>query len=115
VPVVALNDEHYVIDPAIDPNGPMHASDWFKSMVTDVKTLKISVCHPYTYSPGSDCEAPVAVSYDDLVSRQHYYLSAEWDNLVELQRDPDKELGDSPPWKGAWKGANRLLVEGRVK
>lgn len=87
-----------VIDPAIDPAGPLELETWVKTMVPDVKDARYSVCTPGTYSPSDACE-----SIDDFSGRyadsdQSYYLRLEWSNLEMLKRDPAEELADHPPW-----------------
>lgn len=99
--VAAIRDaagDLFVIDPAIDPSGPMKAKEWILKMVSVVDDAKLNLCSPHTYEPYDDCDATSSASDAGAVSDMPYYLKAERSNLVDLGRDADKELGDSPPW-----------------
>jgi hypothetical protein len=41
---------------------------------------------------------PKQIDMDSAVSEQSAYLYPEWQRLLELNRNPEKELGDFPPW-----------------
>lgn len=87
-----------VVDPAIDPTRPLPVKDWILTQVPEVDNAQFSVCSPETYTPSSPCDG--TPDEDKVASSQIVsYLDYEWQNLVSLKRDPEKELGDSPPWK----------------
>lgn len=87
-----------VVDPAIDPTGPMLLADWVKTMVRDPKSARFSLCSSATFHPGDFCEQTNDRSDETAESDQEAYLDYEWDNLLNLGRDPKEELGDLPPW-----------------
>ncbi len=87
-----------VVDPAIDPGGPMLLEDWVKTMVSDPKSAKYSLCSSATYHPGDFCDQKNNRSDEFGEEDQETYLDYEWDNLLRLGREPKDELGDLPPW-----------------
>jgi len=100
VPVARVGSELYVMDPAIDPTGPMKARDWALTQVGDVTHANFSLCNEYTYSPGESCRAATSSSDSRTPGDQGYYLDAEWQRQRELGRSAPWFLGEHPPWKG---------------
>ena len=99
VPAVKVGEEVYILDPAIEPQKPLLLKEWLERMTLDLTSVKVSVCHPKTYSPYDTCAVePNAVLGDWGHGDQMSYLEAEWENLIWLKRDPKEELGDNPPW-----------------
>jgi hypothetical protein len=98
VSVASLNGTLVVFDPAIEPVKSLPVEDWLATMSTDIKTLEVSLCESNTYAPSSKCANPRDRSSSAL-SDQTRYLSSEWRRLVSLSRDPEVELGATPPWK----------------
>lgn len=101
VPVVSVNKELYVYDPAIDPGRPMPLRDWVSSMVepgTDLDAVKVSVCTPYTYGPYNNCFESQPVLDILAETDQKDYLKPEWNRVKGMGRDPERLLGDAPPW-----------------
>ena len=97
-PIAFDGKQYYVLDPALNYKKPLPLKDWLKLMNKDYKTIKIAICHPDSAVPNDDCYAPFGFS-DQMREYQEYYLPAEWSRLVQLKRDPVKELGEKPPWK----------------
>lgn len=87
-----------VVDPAIDPRGPMLLVDWVKTMVRDPHSATYSLCSSATFHPGDFCDQANDRSDASGESDQETYLDYEWDNLLRLGREPKEELGDLPPW-----------------
>ncbi len=90
--------ELWAIDPAIEPTRPLPIKEWIVTMVPKVEDAQFSLCAPNTYSPSSACLEPKS-DEDQLAKLQiESFLTLEWRNLISLDRDPEQELGDSPPW-----------------
>lgn len=100
VPVIADSDGNiFVFDPAISPQKPLPVKDWVLTMVSNIKDAKLSVCNAYSYVPYSPCNEANAKTEDPAATNQKTYLRAEWNNLESLKRNPERELGEFPPWK----------------
>ena len=98
VPIARVGNMAYVYDPSIDPREPLTLLRWLELMGGDAADIRIAVCDPRTFTPSSDCSAPNPEEEQQSASVQKLYLSYEWDRLLEMKRDPIKELGDAPPW-----------------
>jgi len=88
-----------VFDPAIDPAAPLSLRTWLSGMVEDISNVKVSFCDANSFDPTSVCKAGDAITPESLLSQQRYYLELEWDNMLGLGKDPEKVLGNLPPWK----------------
>jgi len=98
-PVVAdTNGKPWVLDPAINPRNSLEVKDWIKTMVPDLAEARYALCGPGAYGPASICENSEAIGSDRPLNDIEYYLEREWDNLNQLLRKPELELGEFPPW-----------------
>lgn len=97
-PIVKVNGEYFVIDPAISPSRTISVKEWIESMNRDFDSVKISVCDETSYDPGSRCTAAEEVTEEEVMGHQTSFLHREWFRAVELGRDPEIVLGDYPPW-----------------
>jgi hypothetical protein len=94
-----LGNEIFVIDPAVDPKAPMLLNAWVKAVAPKPNSVTLSVCNMNTYFPDHSCTNGIANVHLWAVSDEETgYLGSEWARLVELGRDPVKELTDQPPW-----------------
>lgn len=96
-PIVQIGQTRYVLDPAIEPKRPLPLREWLARMGTPEK-IKIAVCASGTSSPRGSCTRVHNGSESWAISSQRKYLTKEWNNLINLKRDPYAELGDKPPW-----------------
>ncbi len=92
------NDRPIVIDPSIEAGTYITLAEWLTKM-GDISKMKIAICNTYTYGPMDSCEYSNSKTEAEALNDQLHYLPSEWKNLEDLKRDPNKELGDSPPWK----------------
>lgn len=106
-PIVSDGQKNYILDPAIDPLRPLEVNEWLARMGNPSK-MKVSVCNTQSYTPYSDCYAPLAHEASTAMSDQTYFLSAERERIKRLGRDADQELGDNPPWLVNTPVANQL-------
>lgn len=98
-PIVEVEGKNYVLDPAINPAGPLLLEDWLATMSTDIETLQVAICGSGSYVPFSQCDVESDGVEEGARGDQPYYLSAERNRLMQLGRDANRELGDNPPWK----------------
>lgn len=96
--VVRVGNEVFVLDPAIEPSRPLPVREWLATMVANPDEAQVAICSPYTYSIGNDCNE-LADQSASALSDQFHYLEYEWNRQIELGRDPNVVLGNSPPWK----------------
>jgi hypothetical protein len=98
VPIYRVGNQAYVIDPSIDPRKPMLAEEWKKSMEVDAPVEKFAVCHQHTFGPEESCEKPSEIPIENVLRSQKGFLNQEWRRIQTLGRNPQLELGDTPPW-----------------
>ncbi len=99
VPVAQKNGVVYVFDAAIEPSRPLPLNDWVRLMGVGTNELTASLCDSYTYSPWDRCYKPNPNVEKGAEADQTVFLSEEWHQIEALGRQPDKELGEFPPWK----------------
>ncbi len=97
-PVARVGDVLYVMDPAIEPARPLTAEEWALRQVKKLKNAWFSLCNSYAYVPESACLNATADEEKEALDDQKEYLGYEWKRLERMKRDPEKELGDFPPW-----------------
>lgn len=98
VPLVKIAGVLHVIDPAIDPETPLTAEAWALRQVANLGDAQFAICKSHSYSPYSRCQTATVADESRAGSDQLNYLGYEWDRIVHLSRDPERELGDFPPW-----------------
>lgn len=96
-PIVEVEGEKYVLDPAIEPTRPLPLNEWLSRQNQSSKTLQISICSSGTYTPYHACENK-EIAEKDAERDQNGYLDLEWERLEKLGRNPREELGEHPPW-----------------
>lgn len=88
----------YVIDPALEPTRPLKLGEWNALVNGESTRVQYSICSAQTYDPTSDCSGSEEFPAEEALREQKMFLQDEWDRLLELSRQPEKELGDLPPW-----------------
>jgi hypothetical protein len=97
-PIVEVNGEKFILDPAIEPHSPLKIEDWLRTMTGDIAKLEVAICGSGSYAPYDICDK-TSDGIEAAAGRdQIQYLSNEWWRLEELRRVPLEELGDKPPW-----------------
>ena len=94
-PIIQVGKSHLVLDPSIDPSGPLPLRQWLSRMGNPAK-IKVSICSPGAYSPRSRCSSETIGTSG--TSAQKEFLDREWDQLKRMGRSPDELLGANPPW-----------------
>ncbi|HXH31392.1 MAG TPA: protein-glutamine glutaminase family protein [Bacteriovoracaceae bacterium] len=97
-PVVEVKNVKYVIDPAIEPSRALKLKEWLARMGTPEK-MEVAICDSGAYVPSSNCESVSNGREEQAHGAQQSFLDMEWERIVELGRDPQRELGSRPPWK----------------
>jgi hypothetical protein len=98
VPVVQVDGQVMILDPAIEPQGALPFESWVKRMGGTSADFLFSVCRPRTYDPYTSCTSPDADAESPALDHQYAFLDLEWSRLEDLGRNPTRELGTSPPW-----------------
>ncbi|MDZ4661740.1 MAG: protein-glutamine glutaminase family protein [Pseudomonadota bacterium] len=97
-PVVSVEGVAFVLDAAINPISPTPLRDWIMTMVKNSHDARVSICSTNSYTPDQACRKSTPEDDDDATADQQEYLQEEWNQLEEMNRNPEKELGDEPPW-----------------
>lgn len=97
-PTFRVGKNVYVLDPALESSRPLLLGEWNSRVGGDKTKTYFSICSPEAFDPDSDCDTRHGVDKETALSEQRGFLQSEWDRLIELGRNPDLELGDSPPW-----------------
>lgn len=98
VVAVRQGDEIYVLDPSIESKHALTLKQWLETMTPDLSEVKVALCDGQSYMPNDSCRGDRPSTNDWGSADQFYYLDLEWDNLLQLKRDPKHELGEFPPW-----------------
>jgi hypothetical protein len=97
-PIVQVSATKYVLDPAIEHARPLPLPEWLDRM-GDPKKIKVAFCGSGTYSPGDDCRKETDGLEARALRAQRHYLALEERELERMGRDPERELGETPPWE----------------
>lgn len=97
-PLVEVDGQKYVLDPAIEPSHPLKLEEWLATMSSTPQTLKVAVCGSGTYTPYDNCATVTDGKEQMAETDQAVYFDDEWERLETLNRNPEQELGDNPPW-----------------
>lgn len=76
-PVVSHAGTAYVLDPAVDPSGPLTLEQWSRRMTRDLAQVSLSICNPYAYNPWSHCYISGPDAESRAVPDIQAYLRAE--------------------------------------
>ena len=97
--LVSVAGAPWVIDPAVDPAAPLPLKEWIRRLSPDPGQALFARCSPHAYAHYSVCRDAPASAEADAPSDEGEFLRMEWNRMLELGRDPGRELGDDPPWK----------------
>ncbi|MGK4008263.1 protein-glutamine glutaminase family protein [Sorangium sp. So ce1036] len=98
-PVVRVDGQLMILDPAIEPGGPLPIAAWLSRFVAG--EVDMTVCRDHALGDGCFEAAPVAPSLPSMASDYQgirMRLVSEWRLQELLGRDPYRSLGDCPPW-----------------
>lgn len=97
-PIVQVADTKYVLDPSIEAERPLTLLEWLSKM-GNPKKIKVAICGSGTYSPGDNCMKETDGMEKRAEQTQKHYLQLEERELRRMGRDPEVELGETPPWE----------------
>ncbi|WP_437736164.1 protein-glutamine glutaminase family protein [Sorangium sp. So ce1335] len=97
-PVVRVGGQLMILDPAIEPGGPLPIAAWLSRFV--VGDVDMAVCRDHADEQGCFDAVPAAPSLPNMTNSQGLRgrLITEWRVQELLGRDPYRSLGDCPPW-----------------
>jgi hypothetical protein len=98
-PIVNIDSEPFVLDPAISPISPLRVKEWIKKMTKNIKDVEFALCSPHSYSPTSNCLEFEEQDQEMVINDQLNFLGPEWLRQLALGRDPEQVLGDNPIWE----------------
>lgn len=93
-----IQNRALVIDPSIDPHRPLFLKEWLSHMSKDLNKVRIAVCDTNAYSPSRNCFGSAPISEERLSQHQRSFLDNEWSRVKSVQLNPERLLGDEPPW-----------------
>ena len=101
-PVVRIADQLMILDPALDHDRPLRLADWL-ARFSQPGQIAMALCRDaqkgdacFTAAPTPpEAQPAIAMPYTTLYDR----LDVEWRLQKVLGRDPDRLLGDCPPWR----------------
>jgi hypothetical protein len=87
-----------ILDPALNPAGPIDLAKWISKMHQGASGLKLSVCDSYAYGIYHPCTGGGPSQERSFSTHMRKFLPLEWSNVRARGFDPMKVLGDDPPW-----------------
>jgi hypothetical protein len=98
-PIYKSNGVIYIIDPAVNPKKILLLDEWLDLVSIQKSNLKISLCDEKSYDPTSPCFGNEDNTLERALSAENnLFLDAELQRIQDLNRNPEQELGDAPPW-----------------
>ena len=102
-------NQTYVLDPSVDPYQPVRTEDWVRLITSRTGACtgsrstidKFNICNGYGSNPYDFCQNIALVN---VTNEMYSMLSQIWFRPLERQRqselgfDPNKTLGNEPPW-----------------
>ncbi|MGE0632434.1 MAG: protein-glutamine glutaminase family protein [Pseudobdellovibrionaceae bacterium] len=96
-PAARVGQQVWILDAALEPKGPILFEEWIGKMGLNKSSYFASFCDQNAYNPTSLCNGdkdPTDAARNDDTN----LLDSERSRIQELGRNPEAELGDSPPW-----------------
>lgn len=100
------SNKTYVLDQSIDAYKPVTVEEWMSLIASQTGSCgnsgayveRFAICNGYGSTPYDSCHTSLQNEIMPLVS-QPYWQESERQRQIELGRDPQSVLGESPPWK----------------
>jgi hypothetical protein len=96
--LVQVDGAALVLDPALDPEGPMALEAWLRVQTTDLGSIRVAICREHGGDRNGVCDTPEPQT-DHPSETGAPHLEFEWTLAEALGRDPVRSLGDCPPWR----------------
>lgn len=94
-PVVRVDGELFVLDPALDPRAPLPVQAWLRLFST-VEIRDVALCRDH--ENGTECLDAAPAPQRDPRQLIADVLDFEWNAQELLGHDPTRSLGACPPW-----------------
>jgi len=94
-PVVRLDGQLLVLDPALDPRRPLPVSEWL-DLFSKPTSRDVALCRDHASEQG--CFDATPAPLEEPGWPIHLRLGEEWRVQELLGRDPYRSLGECPPW-----------------
>ena len=91
-PIYRVGRNVYVLDPAIEPRRPVTIQEWQYRVSVESQVNKFALCNRNTYDPDDNCFTPASLPTDYLLHQQEEFHNYEWERLLQMGRDPYREL-----------------------
>ncbi len=94
-PVLRTGNEVWVLDPSLNYERPLKVLEWKKAMEvesTSQETKNFALCEPHTFDPDDSCFKPQGFNFNGITGMQKDLQNLEWQRVIQLGRDPYKEL-----------------------
>lgn len=106
----AETNQAYVLDPSVDATAPLPVEKWVESISSNTGSCSqgqnsissFSICNGYGTNPFDRCELTSSIDFENEIRAEifdKYFRKFERNRQLELGRDPNKVLGDTPPWQ----------------
>lgn len=102
----AESKQVYVLDPAVEPRKPLTVDQWMSAIAANSGNCRshnsnyvsrFAICNGYGTNPGSRCDSSF-MEEESTELMQPDFQGRERQRQVELGRNADAVLGDTPPW-----------------
>ena len=96
-PVVRVNEQLAVLDPALNPYRPLTVLEWLDSFSTE-EGRDVALCRDRQTDVGCFDATPRELDSASVSDSLQVRLEEEWRVQELIGRDPYRALGDCPPW-----------------
>jgi len=107
-----IGNQALVTDPAVDPHQPLFLEQWLARIAKDVNQVRIAVCDTNAYSPSRVCFGGKPISEKRFLNHQKAFFDDEWSRVRSVNMNPERLLGNEPPWTRLIFGPYGLAVLG---
>ncbi len=94
-PLVRVDDELLVLDPAIEPSRPLPIAEWLARMSLPNSHTEWAICQNFGLKENCYLGEPLTARPSGVEN----YFGYELRTQELLGRDPERSLGDCPPWR----------------
>ncbi|MEZ0390923.1 MAG: protein-glutamine glutaminase family protein [Pseudobdellovibrionaceae bacterium] len=94
-----IGNEAVILDPSIEALRPLPLSEWLQRISSRPLKTKVAICDTYAYATRHACLGGSSRQESRFQNHQKAFLVKEWDRLKSLRYEPEKLLGEQPPWR----------------
>lgn len=89
----------WVFDVTVDASRPLTFQEWVSKISRNPSQVRVAICDSHSYMPSQRCRGATDRQERGFRSHQRFYHQREWNSLRNLRKNPEKLLGEEPPWK----------------